>query len=291
MNEDVLVQGRRVTPQDVARIRQLLRTNPDWSRRRLSNVLAAEWDWRNGAGRLKDMATRTLLLKLEDRGLICLPPRRQTPSNRMTDRRLPRQNWDSSPLTGRLSDLAPLSIREVSADPTARERFAAALAEFHYLGFRGTVGENLQYTVSDSQNRLLGCMLFAAAAWKCRARDEYIGWSAEQRQGHLHRIANNTRFLILPFVRVPHLASWILGRVTRRLSADWESKYGHGITLVETFVERDRFAGTSYRAANWVRLGSTTGRSRQDRYSTLAVPVKDVYIYPLRPRFRKELCL
>jgi hypothetical protein len=257
----------------------------------LSNVLAAEWGWHNGAGRLKDMATRTLLLKLETRGLIRLPPRRQTPSNRMTDRCLSRQNWDTRPVTGRLSDLSPLSIREVSGDSTARDRFAAALAEFHYLGFRGTVGENLQYTVADSKRRLLGCLLFGAGAWKCRARDEYIGWTAEQRQGHLHLIASNTRFLILPFVRVRHLASWILGRVMRRLSADWERKYGHGIALVETFVERDRFAGTSYQAANWVRLGSTTGRSRQDRYSTLSVPVKDVYIYPLRRRFREELCL
>ena len=114
MNEAVLVQGRRVTPQEVARIRELLRTNPDWSRRHLSNVLAAEWDWRNGAGRLKDMATRTLLLKLEARELIRLPPRRQTPSNRMTDRCLPQQDWDSTPVTGRLSDLGPLSIREVA---------------------------------------------------------------------------------------------------------------------------------------------------------------------------------
>jgi len=291
MNEAVLVQGRRVTPQDVARIRELVMANPDWSRRHLSNVLAVEWDWRNGVGRLKDMATRTLLLKLEARGLIRLPRRRQTPSNRMTGRRLPQQDWDSTPVKGRLGDLGPLAIREVSGDPTARGRFASALAEFHYLGFRGTVGENLQYTVADDQGRLLGCLLLGAAAWKCRVRDEYIGWTAEQRQRHLHLIANNSRFLILPFVRVPHLASWILGRVMRRLSADWERKYGHGIALVETFVERDRFAGTSYQAANWVRLGSTTGRSRQDRYSTLSVPVKDVYIYPLRRRFRKELCL
>ena len=291
MNEAVMVQGRRVTPRDIARIRDLMMANPDWSRRHLSNVLAAEWDWRNGAGLLKDMATRTLLLKLEARGLIRLPPRRQTPSNRMTDRCLPQQDWDSTPVSGRLSELGPLSIREVSGDPTARDRFAASLAEFHYLGFRGTVGENLQYTVADGQGRLLGCLLFGAAAWKCRARDEYIGWTAEQRQGHLHLVANNTRFLILPFVRVPHLASWILGRVMRRLSADWERKYGHSIALVETFVERDRFAGTSYQAANWVRLGSTTGRSRQDRYSTLSVPVKDVYIYPLRRRFRRELCI
>jgi len=291
MNKAVFVQGRQVTPQDIARIRELVMQNPEWSRWHLSNVLAEEWDWRNGAGRLKDMATRTLLLKLEERGLIRLPARRQTPSNRMTDRCIPRHNWDSSLVEGRLGDLGPLSIQEVSGDRTARDQFAAALAEFHYLGFRGTVGENLQYMVADLQGRLLAFLLFGAAAWKCRVRDEYIGWTAQQRRSHVHLITNNTRFLILPFVRIQHLASCILGRVMRRLSADWEKKYGHGIALVETFVERDRFTGTSYQAANWIRLGSTTGRSRQDRYFTLQVPVKDVYIYPLRRRFRKELCV
>lgn len=291
MNDAVVVQGRRVTPQDIARIRELMTANPQWSRRRLSEALAQEWEWRNGTGRLKDMATRTLLLKLETRGLIHLPPRRQTPSNRMAVRHPSRQNWDNTPIEGRLGDLGPLTVREVSSDAASRGRFAAALAEFHYLGFRGTVGENLQYTVTDGRGRLLACLLFGAAAWKCRARDTFIGWTAEQRQRRLPLIANNTRFLILPFVRVPHLASWTLGQLLGRLSTDWERKYGHGISLVETFVERDRFAGTSYKAANWLCLGSTTGRSRQDRYSTLRVPVKDVYVYPLRHDFRRKLSL
>ncbi len=283
------LQGRRVTSRDVARIRQLRLEHPDWSRRRLSQSLAEEWNWRNGRGLLKDMASRTLLLKLETQGLIQLPPRRQIPSNRMAARSLPPQNWDSTPVDCKLADLGPLTVREVSMDTAARVRFAAALAEFHYLGYRGTVGENLQYTVTDSHGRLLACLLFGAAAWKCRVRDEFIGWTAGRRERRLALITNNTRFLIMPFVRVPHLASWILGRVTRRLSSDWEQKYGHGIALVETFVERDRFAGTSYKAANWTCLGSTTGRSRQDRYSTLRVPVKDVYVYPLRKSFRREL--
>jgi hypothetical protein len=289
MNDTIVVQGRRVTAQDVARICQLRRQHPDWSRRRLSQVLAGEWDWRNARGQLKDMAARTLLLKLEAQGLIHLPPRRQTPSNRMAARSLPRQNWDSTPVECKLADLDPLTVREISTDAAARVQMTAALAEFHYLGCRGTVGENLQYTVTDSHSRLLACLLFGAAAWKCRARDEFIGWTAGRREHRLHLITNNTRFLILPFVKVPHLASWILARVMRRLSRDWERKYGHPIALVETFVERDRFAGTSYRAANWVCLGSTAGRSRQDRYSTLQVPVKDVYVYPLRKSFRREL--
>jgi hypothetical protein len=289
MNGTHLVQGRQVTPQDVARIRELMDTNPGWSRRRLSKALSEEWNWRNGAGQLKDMAARALLVKLQARGLVDLPMCRQKASNRMARRAQPRPNWDNSPIEGKLSDLGPLTIHEISVDATSRVRFAATLAEFHYLGFRGTVGENLQYIITDRQGRLLACLLFGAAAWQCRARDEFIGWTAEQRQRHLHRIANNTRFLILPFVRVPHLASWILGRVTRRLAADWQNKYGHDIVLVETFVERDRFTGTSYRAANWTHVGSTVGRSRQDRYSTLRVPVKDAYVYPLRHGFRREL--
>lgn len=283
-----MVQGRALTAEDVLRIRQLIADNPDWSRRRLSEVLCSEWDWRNGSGRFKDMATRTLLVKLDARGFIQLPARRRIPSNRMAVRHAPLQLWDSTSVTGSLRDLGQLTLREISTDGAARIRFAAALVEFHYLGYRGTVGENLQYVVTDKYGRLLACLLFGSAAWKCKSRDEYIGWNPEQRQRNLHLITNNTRFLILPFVRVPHLASWILGRVLRCLSVDWQNKYGHPILLVETFVERERFAGTSYKAANWLRLGSTTGRSRQDRQRTLQVPIKDVYLYPLHPRFREE---
>jgi hypothetical protein len=289
MNEVVMVQGRQLEPSDIFRIRQLMAENPTWSRRRLSEVIAQEWDWRNGSGRIKDMAARAMLLKLDALGLISLPPRRRRPSNRMAAGRISRQNWDQSIITGTLRQLGPITIQEISNDAAERKRFAAALAEFHYLGYRGTVGENVQYAVADATGRLLACLLFGAPAWKCKSRDEFIGWSQAQRQRRLNCITNNTRFLILPFVRVPHLASWILGQALRRLSQDWHGKYGHPILLVETFVERDRFAGTSYKAANWIRIGSTTGRSRQDRNHTLRVPVKDVYVYPLHSHFRAEL--
>jgi hypothetical protein len=289
VNETLVVQGRRLEPADIARIRRLIAANPGWSRRRLSESLAAEWDWRNGRGRLKDMAARSLLVKLHERGLIRLPARRQVPSNRMAARQIQRRLWNRTPVAGTLHSLGSLSVREVGADATARAELASALEEFHYLGCRGTVGENLQYTVTDATGRLLGCLLFGSAAWKCRARDEFIGWTQKQREQNLHLITNNTRFLILPWVRIPHLASWILGQVLRRLSDDWESKYGHRIVLVETFVERDRFAGTSYKAANWIRLGATTGRSRQDRQHNLQVSVKDVYLYPSCHEFRREL--
>ena len=137
--------------------------------------------------------------------------------------------------------------------------------------------------------RPLGGLVFGSAAWKCQERDRWIGWSAETRQRRLALIANNHRFLLLPWVRVPRLGSWILGRVLRRLSADCEAKYGHPIALVETFVERERFRGTVYRAANWQHVGATRGRTRQDRYSTLHVPVKDIYVYPLAKNFREVL--
>lgn len=289
MREPLVVQGRRITAQDLDRIRALLAANPGWSRRRLSEGLAAEWAWRNGAGRLKDMATRTLLVKLEAQGLVELPVRRRVACNRMRVRRLPRL-WDQTPVRGTLQEVGPLTLDEVSADVRARAECAAALAEFHYLSYRGTVGENLQYTVRDPHGRLLACLVWGSAAWTCRARDAFIGWTPAQRAARLSLVTGNVRFLILPVVTVPYLASWILGRVLRRVSRDWQRKYGHPILLVETFVERPRFTGTSYAAANWIRLGTTAGRSRQDRSWTLSVPVKDVYVYPLHRAFREALC-
>jgi hypothetical protein len=236
------------------------------------------------------MASRALLGKLEARGLITLPVRRRVASNRMAARPVPTRAWDQTPLTGSLRAVGPVTVTEVSGDADARADVAAALDAFHYLGARGTVGENLQYTVRDPRGRLLACLRFGSAAWSCRARDTYIGWTAAQRAQRLTWVTNNTRFLILPGITVPHLASWTLGHVLRRVSADWQQKYGHPILLVETFVDRARFAGTSYRAANWQHLGATTGRSRQDRYTTLRVPIKDVYGYPLHRAFRAELC-
>jgi hypothetical protein len=288
MKEALIVQGRKLETADIGRIRQLLAENPAWSRRRLSQALAAGWDWRNGSGQLKDMAARSLLVKLEARGLIDLPVRRQTPTNRMRVRRLERE-WDTTPVVGPLGALGALQVREIHTHRAAEERCAAALGQFHYLGWGGAVGENLCYAITNEADRLLACIGFGAAAWKCRARDEFIGWNQVQKQERLHRITNNTRFLILPFVQVPHLASWILGQVLRRLSKDWEAKYGHGIVLVETFVDRERFRGTCYRAANWIHTGATTGRSRQDRQHRLRVPIKDVYVYPLARQFRQEL--
>lgn len=286
----MILQGRKLGPTELGLIRQLIADHPQWSRRRLSQQLCEQWNWRNDAGQIKDMASRSLLLKLEQRGHIQLPRRRQTPVNRMRQSPAVARQWESTPCVGRLSEVAPLRVSEVSRERSQREEVAAALVGFHYLGFGGAVGENLQYTVRSGCGRLLACLVFGSAAWKCQDRDQFIGWSAEQRAARLSLLTNNTRFLVLPWVQLKHLASWALSAVLRRLSRDWQAKYGHPIDLVETFVQRDRFRGTCYRAANWIRVGETTGRTRQDRFSQLQTPVKDVYLYPLHRAFRTRLC-
>ena len=273
----------------MSQVRELIGAHPDWSRYRLSRELCGLWDWRNAVGQPKDMAARTLLAKLAQRGWIELPACRGRSPNRHRLAAPPARTWERAVISGRLGELEPLGLEEISRRAEARAEVRAALAEFHYLGYRMPVGENLQYTVRDARQHLLAVLVFGAAAWKCAPRDQWIRWTPLQREAGLARIANNSRFLILPWVQVQHLASWILGRIARRIAADWQAKYGQTIGLLETFVERDRFAGTCYRAANWQPLGPTQGRSRQDRHGTLRVPVKEVYVYALRSDFRKGL--
>jgi hypothetical protein len=153
-----------------------------------------------------------------------------------------------------------------------------------------SVGENLKYMVYSAQGQLLACLLFGSSAWSCASRDAFIGWNAKSRRANLIYTTNNTRFLILPWVKVEHLASHILGLICKRIASDWQTKYGHELYLLETFVEKSRFRGTCYKAANWVCVGQTKGRSRNDRYNKLKVPIKDIYLYPLSKNFREVLC-
>jgi uncharacterized protein DUF4338 len=276
VSETLTIQGRPLSPQGLEELRQWVGNNPHWSRWRLSRELATRWEWRNAAGQLKDMAARTLLVKLHQRGLIELPARRQVPTNRMRCGAQPTIIEPAEPIVCALADLQPLRVEEVSGRPAERAWLRGALSQFHYLGFGGAVGQNLQYLVRDGLHRPVACAVFGAAAWKCHDRDRFIGWSAEQRQSNLGLIANNSRFLILPSVKVPHLGSWILGRVAGRIARDWRAKYGHPVVLLETFVERERFRGTVYRAANWQPVGVTAGRTRQDRHTCIQVAVKDI---------------
>lgn len=298
--EPGIIQGRFIGEAEIAQVRGLIAENGQWSRRRISEHLAEQWDWRSASGQLKDMAARTLLLKLEARGWITLPARRRVPSNRMKEKavRTGEATGDlfarecGQAVCARLPELFPLSIEEISRakQGSKQAEFYRLLERHHYLSHRGTVGENMQYLVSDRAGNTLACVLFGAAAWQCKARDAEIGWDAATRARGLSYVTNNTRFLIPPWVHVPHLASHVLGRIARRLSADWQAKYGHPIHLLETFVDTSRFAGTCYRAANWRMVGMTTGRTRQNKTQIPQAAPKAVWLYPLRKDFREVLC-
>jgi hypothetical protein len=286
---DCRLQGRTIGPAELLFLRNLLAQNPAASRYKLSRLLCQLWDWRDPKGQLKDMAARALLLKVEQRGWITLPAKRRASPNRMRHRQVGWVAHSTDRITGSLAQLLPLQVREVSQRPEARALFECLLHRYHYLSHTSSVGLNLQYLVCDRQGRPLSCVLFGSAAWKCAVRDQFIGWTASERERALQQITNNTRFLVLPWVQVRHLASHVLGRVLRRLRADWQGKYGRQLHLVETFVDTSRFVGGCYRAANWIELGHTRGRTRQDRYNSIEVPAKGVWVYPLTEDFRCAL--
>lgn len=290
--DPMCLQGRTLTGDDLAVVRALIAEHPDWHRTALSLHLCELWNWRNATGRLKDMAARTLLLKLQARDLIQLPPPR-TRTRRPCAQAAPPFEPELLPLAPvpigpRLESLQPVNL-ELAHTAESRRRVRQLLAQYHYRGFNGAVGENVQYLARDVCGRELAVMVFGAAAWKVAARDQFIGWSLQQRSQRLGSVANQQRFLILPWVKAPHLASHLLALATRRLSADWQGRYGHAVCLVETFVEADRFAGTAYKAAGWLCLGQTTGRTRQDRHHTLRTPIKTVWVRALHPLFRETL--
>ncbi len=292
-SNEFICQGRPVNTALLTWLQSLIDTHPDWSRFRIAIELCKLWNWSTPTGQLKDFAARTFLRKLYERGLITLPPTRPTRNKRgfaTAVRTIPQHlHPQATVIEISLAHLLPLSFMVVSGSSDLEHRFHHYLVQHHYLGFNRTVGENLKYLIQDRHGRDLACVLFGAAAWKTQPRDQFIGWNRAACQKHLSCITNNTRFLILPWVRVPHLASHILGRISRRISSDWQTKYAHPVHLLETFVEKDRFLGTCYKAANWICVGSTKGRSRQDRYNTLQVPIKAIYLYPLIPNFRELL--
>lgn len=284
----MVIQGRQVTSDDIELIRRLREENPSWHRTRLSRELCAQWNWCTLKGRPKDMACRTLLLKLERQGHITLPPRLTKAHNAVRHQSLQYVLHSTSPVCCDLKALLPLRICPVQSQ-SQDALFKSFLSLYHYLGYSGTVGEHMKYLVYDRQQTPLACLLFGSAAWKVAPRDRFIGWDAETRQRHLHLVTNNMRFLILPWVRVSHLASHLLGRIAKRIDRDWQQKYGHPIYLLETFVESNRFQGICYQAANWHCVGQTTGRTRNDRHRVIHVPVKDVYLYPLTKNFQEAL--
>ena len=285
MDGTIIVQGRELNQIDIQEVRDLIASRPKGTRWTLSRELCDRWNWRTLTGQLKDMACRTLLKKLDERGLITLPPKGQMPT-KGTQAII---EVPTEAIRGSLGELTPLRVALVTARSQDARLLHQLLSYYHYLGFRTNVGETIGYLVRDRHDRVAACAVFGAAAWKTAPRDGFIGWDAELRAKRLSGIANNNRYLILPWVEAPHLASHILGLLARRIRVDWIEKYGHPVALLETFVDRSRFRGTCYRAANWRCVGQTQGRSRQDRYANMSVPIKDIYLYPLTPKFREEL--
>jgi hypothetical protein len=288
MDETWTLQGRRITSSDIDNIRQLMAENPVFGRTRLSQEICHLWDWKNAQGQIKDMACRTLLLKLERKKLLVLPARVHKLGIRRARARLHQPHSQDS-IVSDLRDLQPLKTINIKTGTTDQKMFSCLMDEHHYLGYKTSVGENLKYIVVDRNERIVACLLFGSAAWKTTSRDAFIGWSDEARQKNINLITNNTRFLILPWVKVPHLASHVLSLIRKRIVNDWMEKYNHPVWGLETFVDKTRFKGTCYKAANWNYLGVTKGRSRNDRFHKIQTSIKDVYFYPLSSDFRKVL--
>lgn len=288
MESILTYRGRTVTAQDAVFIQQLIDQNPTDSRRRLSVKLCQAWDWRQANGAFRDMVCRGLMLALHRAGHIQLPAKKMTPNNPLARREEPENiTIDQRPIEGKLSAIKPLWFSQVRRTDVEKV-FNSLLAQYHYLGYTQPVGEQLKYIVY-SQNRPIACLSWSSAARHIGCRDRFIGWTPHERRANLHLMAYNSRFLILPWVRVPHLASHLLGRMSRILPTDWQVTYHHRVYYLETFVDKERFAGTCYNAANWIYLGDTTGRGKDDQTHRPNRSIKAVWGYPLDKRFRVYL--
>ena len=285
---ELTYRGRAISSEDILYIREMIAAHPGESRRTLSKKLCEAWQWKQANGALRDMVCRSLLLVLDRAGHIELPPVKFVPRNPLVGRARPEPVLiDTTLREGQLWQIQPLELMQVrrSGDEPL---FNSLMEQHHYLGYEQPVGEHLKYLVW-SQGRPVACVAWSSAPRHIGARDRYIGWDQRARRCNIHLIAYNTRFLILPWVRINHLASHILGRMAARISDDWQSMYGHPIYFLETFVDPERFRGTCYRAANWVVMGATTGRGKQSNSYVPNRSIKQVLGYPLTKRFRELL--
>jgi hypothetical protein len=288
MSRNYRYRGRVITPEDIAFVRQLIAENPRASRRRLSAKLCEAWQWKQANGALRDMVCRGLLLMLHRAGEIELPPIRFRTLNPFVQREPPAPVLiDTTPIAGALREVRPIAFQQVRR--TADEPlFNSLMEQYHYLSYEQPVGEHLKF-LAWAQGRPIACIAWSSAPRHLGSRDRYIGWSAEARRRNIRFLAYNTRFLILPWVRVPHLASHILGRMAATLSDDWQAMYHHPVYFAETFIDPKRFRGTCYRAANWVPMGVTTGRGKDDQTHRPNRPIKEVFGLPLTRHFRELL--
>lgn len=279
--------GRDFTSGEIDRIRQLVASEPGRNRAQLSRLVCDQLRWLRPDGRRKDMSCRVAMLRMERDGLITLPPPEKTNGNGRHHPRFTEASDPAEPTSPALGAADKPRLHPVQTSHDSR-LWNELIERYHYLGYKPLPGAQIRYLIFGG-SCLLAALGFGAAAWKVAPRDRFIGWNDHQRQCHLHRIVNNARFLILPWVTARNLASRILAAAAKRLPQDWECRYGYQPVLLETFVQCDRFRGTCYRAANWIHVGQTQGRGKLDRHHRHQSPIKHIYLYPLTKDFRERL--
>lgn len=283
-------RGKDVTAAEVEFIRELIAAHPSLSRRQLSTQLCRAWNWVQPNGQWRTMVCRGLMLALHRAGHIELPPVRQVPCNPLARRRPPAPglNLTWEPIRTTVQELGPIEIRQVRRTPEEK-LFGSLMESYHYLAYTQPVGEHLKH-LALAGGTPIACLAWSSSPRHLGPRDRFIGWSKEQRQVGIRWLAYNSRFLILPWVKVPHLASHLLARVGPVVSADWQKLYQHPIYLLETFIDPERFRGSCYQAAHWIYLGQTTGRGKADLTHRANRSLKQLWVYPLRKDFRQQLC-
>jgi hypothetical protein len=288
--EPLLFSGRRFSPEDLVLMRQASSEYASLGITEIARTICEWLDWRRPNGRLKNHECRLLLERLDQQGILKLPPLRRSGSRGPRPVIVEANSEDPTPIQCSLPELEPLRLVLVQKSESALWR--QLIERFHYLGCRTPVGAHLRYFVKSGNDQILACLLWTSPAWKMAARDQWIGWNLQQRSRNLQYIVNNSRFLILPTVHVKGLASSILARSARQLPQDWRQHYGYSPLLLETLVDGSRFKGTSYRAANWIFLGNTAGGNRSDRLQLRASrPAKLIFVLPLHRNAQQRLCL
>ena len=290
MDEMFRYRGKDYTQREIDGIKDIIAAYWDRGRSFISREICRRWDWTQPNGVPKDMICRGLLLSLQSHGLIELPPKlKNSPNPLLPRRRPPVIEVDQAPVIGSLSDIRPVELVQVRRTPL-ETLYKSLIEQYHYLGYTRPVGEHLEY-IAFSYGRPIACLGWCSPPRHIGCRDRYIGWNQEHRVKRLHFVVINTRFLILPWVEISHLASHLLGMMVRRISSDWESTYAHEVVFLESFVDPERgFRGTCYKAANWVCLGRTTGRGKNDSTKKANRSLKLVFGYPLKKDFREVLC-
>jgi hypothetical protein len=284
--------GRTFTGDEVDQIKEIVSTCNGISRTELASTVCELFDWKRPTGRLKTVECRQFLEHLQDKGILDLPDRKagRPKGVKVTVKRTDKGQIPGI-ITGNVKDFLPLRLRKVTTK-AQRELWYEYVDRYHYLGYQLPFGAQLRYFIEsgNGENLIVGCLQFSSPAWKMAARDRWIGWSDEQRQRNLQKVVNNSRFLIFPWVKVKNLASSVLALAIRSVSKDWQISYGYRPVVMETLVDKSRFAGTCYKAANFIYVGATTGRGRMDReHAGHGQSPKDIYVYPLSARFRQEL--